>query len=131
MPPEANPRLVFERLFGKDTGGGGNKAERLRLARQNKSILDFVMEDAKRLQSRLGRVPVVFSAGFSEPRAIASVPPETLITTASAIVAVIIVSMLPYLRASACCSSRLFPNRYVLPASIVKGLRMPARASVP
>jgi hypothetical protein len=54
MPPEANPRLVFERLFGKDTAGGGNKAERLRQARQQKSILDFVMEDAKRLQSRLG-----------------------------------------------------------------------------
>ncbi len=54
MPPEANPRLVFERLFGKDTAGGGNKAERLRQARQQKSILDFVMEDAKRLQSSLG-----------------------------------------------------------------------------
>jgi hypothetical protein len=54
MPPEANPRLVFERLFGKDTSGGGSKAERLRLARKNKSILDFVMEDAKRLQARLG-----------------------------------------------------------------------------
>lgn len=54
MPPEANPRLVFERMFGKDTSGGGSKSERLIQARKNKSILDFVMEDAKRLQTRLG-----------------------------------------------------------------------------
>ena len=55
MPPEADPRLVFERLFGGSTEGVANKEERLRRARQQKSILDFVMEDAKRLHRQLGR----------------------------------------------------------------------------
>jgi len=55
MPPEANPRLVFERLFGKMGPGGANKEERQRRARQQRSILDFVMEDAQRLQRQLGR----------------------------------------------------------------------------
>ena len=55
MPPEADPRLVFERLFGGSTEGVPNKEERLRHARQQKSILDFVMEDAKRLHRQLGR----------------------------------------------------------------------------
>ena len=52
--PEANPRMVFERLFG-----AGSKEERAKsyLARQKKqkSILDFVMEDAATLNSKLGR----------------------------------------------------------------------------
>jgi hypothetical protein len=52
--PEPNPRLVFERLFGS-----GDKAERAKsfMARQQKqkSILDFVMEDAKSLNKQLGR----------------------------------------------------------------------------
>jgi len=54
VAPESNPRLVFERLFGT-----GNSAERqrnydLRVARQ-KSVLDFVMDDAKTMQRQLGR----------------------------------------------------------------------------
>lgn len=54
VAPESNPRHVFERLFG--TGNG--KAERqrnfaLRQARQ-KSILDFVLDDARSLQRQLG-----------------------------------------------------------------------------
>lgn len=53
LPPEANPRAVFERLFG---GGGkdGAAAARARVARR-KSVLDFVREDAKDLTRSLGR----------------------------------------------------------------------------
>lgn len=52
MPPEVNPRLVFERLF---TGPGGKRtALDARRARQNKSVLDFVLDDANRLQGSLG-----------------------------------------------------------------------------
>lgn len=56
MSPEANPRQVFERLFGKQTEGGAvNKEEQARRAAQQKSILDFVLDDAKRLHRQLGR----------------------------------------------------------------------------
>ena len=53
MPPEINPRIVFEKLFG---GGvlGDSKEERARRAKYGQSILDYVMEDAKSLQSKLG-----------------------------------------------------------------------------
>jgi len=47
-PAERDPRLVFEKLFGS----GNPKLDRLRRA-QRKSVLDFVMDDAKRLDSRL------------------------------------------------------------------------------
>lgn len=51
---EVNPRLVFERLFGN-----GSKSEQDEsVARRdlfNKSILDFVMEDATSLKGRLGK----------------------------------------------------------------------------
>lgn len=50
---ETNPRLVFERLFGS-----GNKSEQEEsMARRDlfsKSILDFVLEDANSLRSRMG-----------------------------------------------------------------------------
>lgn len=54
LAPEANPRLVFEKLFG-----GGSPEDRVanlrqRLARR-KSILDFVLEDARGLNRELGR----------------------------------------------------------------------------
>ncbi len=54
MTPENNPRLVFERLFGAGPHGerAANAQARL-MARR--SVLDFVMEDARRLQRRLGR----------------------------------------------------------------------------
>ncbi|HKQ40481.1 MAG TPA: DUF1552 domain-containing protein [Verrucomicrobiae bacterium] len=55
VAPESNPRLVFERLFG--TGKSVTERQRnfeLRQARQ-KSILDFVMDDARSLQRQLGR----------------------------------------------------------------------------
>ncbi len=54
MPPEVDPKLAFERLFVQ--GDPGETAEmRARKAARRSSILDFVLEDAKRLQSRLGR----------------------------------------------------------------------------
>jgi hypothetical protein len=48
-PAERDPRLVFEKMFGS-----GNEKEDARRRVYRKSILDFVMADAKRLQSRLG-----------------------------------------------------------------------------
>jgi hypothetical protein len=53
MTPEANPRQVFERLFG--AGGPGERAENLKRRRQEQSsILDFVMQDARRMEKNLG-----------------------------------------------------------------------------
>jgi hypothetical protein len=53
VPSEADPRQVFERLFG-----AGPRAERQRayLARhrQRKSVVDFVLEDARTLERDLG-----------------------------------------------------------------------------
>jgi hypothetical protein len=52
MTPESNPRLVFERLFG--TGAPGERAVSLQQRReQQRSILDFVLEDAQAMQRRL------------------------------------------------------------------------------
>ena len=52
-PPEPNPRLVFERLFG-----AGSPAERklnLQMRKeQRRSVLDFVLEDARMLNKDLG-----------------------------------------------------------------------------
>ena len=54
MTPEADPRLVFERLFG--SGVHGDRAENTRRRMmERRSVLDFVMEDARRMQGRLGR----------------------------------------------------------------------------
>ncbi|MBP6602549.1 MAG: DUF1552 domain-containing protein [Verrucomicrobiales bacterium] len=54
MTPESNPRHVFERLFGSGTKGERKKGFALRNQRQ-RSILDFVLEDAKQLNQQLGR----------------------------------------------------------------------------
>jgi len=53
MPPEVDPRVVFERLFCNELPGesDANRAARLR---DRKSILDFVGEDARRLKQQLG-----------------------------------------------------------------------------
>ena len=53
LPPEINPRSVFERLF---TGweDGEDAATRARRQRYNRSILDFVMDDTRRLEGKLG-----------------------------------------------------------------------------
>jgi hypothetical protein len=50
MPPEADPKQVFQRLFGN-----GNREEQLVRDRYSKSILDFVLEDANALRGNLGR----------------------------------------------------------------------------
>ena len=52
-PPEINPRLVFERLFG-DVRTGETPRARARRLRQDESILDFVQQDTKKLQRTLG-----------------------------------------------------------------------------
>lgn len=53
MPPERNPRLVFERLFG--AGSPGERAANLAQRRAGqRSILDFVIQDARQMQNRLG-----------------------------------------------------------------------------
>ncbi len=48
-PAERDPRLVFEKLFGS-----GNRIEDARRRHYRQSILDFVKDDAKRLQKRMG-----------------------------------------------------------------------------
>jgi Protein of unknown function (DUF1552) len=52
MTPEANPRQVFERLFG-----AGDPAQRTvnfkRRLQEQRSILDFVLEDARQMEGRL------------------------------------------------------------------------------
>jgi hypothetical protein len=50
LPMEADPRAVFERLFGE----ADNAAQRLVDLRQDRSILDAVANDLARLQARLG-----------------------------------------------------------------------------
>jgi hypothetical protein len=50
LPTENNPRAIFERLFGD----GGTTAQRVSLARENRSILDSVTAEMARLQRRLG-----------------------------------------------------------------------------
>jgi len=53
MTPEANPRIVFERLFGG--GPPGQRTESLKRRQQEqRSVLDFVLEDARSLKAELG-----------------------------------------------------------------------------
>lgn len=53
MSPEPNPRFVFERLFGE--GSIGQRRQNMQMRQQQqRSILDFVMEDARSLQRQLG-----------------------------------------------------------------------------
>ena len=50
---ETNPRLVFQRLFA-DRSQAGHDEQTARREALRKSVLDFVTDDAKRLQKRLG-----------------------------------------------------------------------------
>jgi len=52
LPPEVNPRAVFERLFGDASETPEARAKRLAY---NKSILDFVLDDTQKLKGDLGR----------------------------------------------------------------------------
>lgn len=54
MPPEVNPRLVFERLFGTDDFKL-DPATRARRAQYRVSILDLVREDTQKLTGNLGQ----------------------------------------------------------------------------
>src|SRR2546425_343324 len=52
VAPEPNPRLLFERLFG--AGAHGERAKSLVLRQQQqRSILDFVLDDARSLQQQM------------------------------------------------------------------------------
>lgn len=53
LTPEPNPRFVFERLFG--SGKHGERQRSLALRQQTqRSVLDFVLEDAADVQRQLG-----------------------------------------------------------------------------
>jgi hypothetical protein len=53
MPPESNPRLLFERLFGE--GAQGERGQSFQARQQTqRSVLDFVMDDARALERKLG-----------------------------------------------------------------------------
>ena len=52
IAPEPNPRLLFERLFGAGAHGERGESMKRRQAQQ-RSILDFVMDDARSLQSQM------------------------------------------------------------------------------
>jgi hypothetical protein len=50
LPMETNPRAAFERIFGE----AGTSAERLERIQKQRSILDSVSEEARRLETTLG-----------------------------------------------------------------------------
>src|SRR5580765_1527676 len=50
LPMEINPRVAFERMFGR----AGDAAQRLARMRENRSILDSIADEARQLQRRLG-----------------------------------------------------------------------------
>ena len=50
LPPEANPRVVFEQLFGE----GGSAADRKSALRRRASLLDSVNDEFTRLKKSLG-----------------------------------------------------------------------------
>ncbi len=49
LAKEINPRIVYERLFGKKVSADARQAQGYR------NLLDYVLEDAKQVRSRLGR----------------------------------------------------------------------------
>jgi Protein of unknown function (DUF1552) len=50
LPMEINPRVAFERMFGR----AGDASQRIARMRENRSILDSIADEARRLQHRLG-----------------------------------------------------------------------------
>jgi hypothetical protein len=50
LPTEINPRVVFERIFGR----AGTQAQRAARMREDRSILDAIRQDAKELERGLG-----------------------------------------------------------------------------
>ena len=67
---EVDPRLVFERLFGNGTSKE-QEAQRQKREQYNKSILDFVREDARTLSGQLG------ATRPAQTRRISNVGPRT------------------------------------------------------
>ncbi|HLF94859.1 MAG TPA: DUF1552 domain-containing protein [Planctomycetota bacterium] len=53
IPKEVNPRLIFERLFG-DPNKVAEERDRAKALLYKKSVLDLVLEDAKKLNGDLG-----------------------------------------------------------------------------
>jgi hypothetical protein len=53
LPPESNPRMLFERLFSGFDASGDSSA-RAHRAQVDRSILDFALDDARRLAGTLG-----------------------------------------------------------------------------
>ena len=53
LAPEVNPRRVFEKLFGVEGTGEDEKSRELRM-RHERSLLDYVLDDAKSMQRKLG-----------------------------------------------------------------------------
>ena len=60
LPMEANPRKVFEQLFGE----GATAEERVAIVKQKRSILDFIAERTKALQQDLGPGDKVLLDGY-------------------------------------------------------------------
>jgi hypothetical protein len=55
LPPERNPKKLFDRLFGDGVPEGGENAPSIVFSSElRRSTLDAVVADAKRLQTRLG-----------------------------------------------------------------------------
>lgn len=54
VAPESNPRQVFERLFGKGAAENPEGAGERHKARE-RSLLDFIIQDARALEKQLGR----------------------------------------------------------------------------
>jgi hypothetical protein len=50
LPMEINPRVAFERMFGR----AGDADSRLRRMQENRSILDSITEETRQLQKRVG-----------------------------------------------------------------------------
>ena len=50
LPAEANPRVVFERLFGD----GGSAADQLAALREDGSLIDWLSDDIAHVQKKLG-----------------------------------------------------------------------------
>lgn len=58
IPAEANPNVVFQKLFGSNPGGSVSAAEMealVRLQGRRKSVLDGVVEELKALETRAGK----------------------------------------------------------------------------
>ena len=53
MPPEPDPRQIFERLFGAEVGEERERGFQIR-QQQRRSLIDFVLEDVRSLDRQLG-----------------------------------------------------------------------------